>query len=169
MEPLPARPSGQPVGPQRARVTRARAHNVGGRTTMQDNTQDPQDAHTQDQDTRDDTQARPSVTTFIIMKDEKGGHGLSLDAIPGPVLTTLVVPMFRAYVDVPSEGYGDIDPDSYIAPRKIITAFLDMNQPTDVAGTWWVGKLPDTDDPYAYGSALRLERFQVDYVLNIIG
>jgi hypothetical protein len=107
--------------------------------------------------------SKPVVRTFIILKDTD-----RKDPTDGPGKT--IVPVFRAYVDAPSEGYDDIDPESYSAPRAVLDAYLNIAQPDDIAGVWWVGKLPDNDEDakYSYrGTVMSLERFNVAYVISI--
>lgn len=103
------------------------------------------------------------VGTFIVLKDTD-----RRDPTDGPGKT--IVPVFRAYIDAGAEGYEDIDAESYSAPRAILDAYLNIAQPDDIAGVWWVGKLPIDDEPakYSYrGSMMTLERFNVAYIISI--
>jgi hypothetical protein len=109
------------------------------------------------QDTQDTQDTAPAIATFGIFKDgEVGADGV-----------TFVAPLWRAFVDVPSDDYG-FDPESYSTPYKVLEQWFDINQPDDIAGVWWVGKAPDPDaSPYGYGSGWHLERFKVERTISI--
>lgn len=117
---------------------------------MQDTTNTPQDS--QDKAT--------APVTFIVMKDGKWG---GQPDVPDVVGTT--APVFQAYVDIGSEGYEHIDLDNYNAAHNVLQAFMDVNQPKDPAGVWWVGRVPDVEaDLYTHMS---LRRFTVRHVLTV--
>lgn len=107
---------------------------------MQDITNTPQDP--QDEAT--------APVTFILMKDGKWGGQPDVPDVVG-----VTAPVFQAYVDTGSEGYADLDPDKYNATYDVLQRFIDINQPKDPTGTWWVGRMPDDNETSFVNVSLR--------------
>jgi hypothetical protein len=128
------------------------------------------------QDTQDTQDTAPIIATFGIFKDgEVPGMGRQRYAMANALAPgradgmTFVAPLWRAFVDVPSDDYG-FDPENYGTPYKVLERWFEINQPDDIAGVWWVGKVPDPDaSSYGYGSGWHLMRFKVERTISING